>query len=112
MPPPRRVELIAGGADIDVTEANKVDFVRKVCEWRLYGCIAPQVAALRRGLEAAVPREILNQLSALIHPDDLARMLAGEPSIDVADWEEHSVATGGLKRTSKGSGSIPIWNLL
>lgn len=98
---PPRVELVPGGEALEVTEANKAEWVRLVCEWRLFGCIEAQVGAMVRGLEAAVPRSILSQLAQLIEPPDLARMLAGEAEIDLADWEKHSACTGGLRRTHK-----------
>ena len=95
---PVRVELLPNGESIEVTEANKHEFVKLVCEWRLFGSIKPQVDALLRGLEAAVPRHILSQLAQLIGPTDLARMLAGEAEIDVHDWEKNSVTSGGMRR--------------
>ena len=98
---PSRVELVPGGEALEVTEANKAEWVRLVCEWRLFGSIEAQVGAMVRGFEAAVPRTILSQLAQLIEPPDLARMLAGEAEIDLADWEKHSACTGGLRRTHK-----------
>ena len=92
---------MAGGEGIEVTNANKRQFVDAMCEWRLFGSIEPQMEALLRGLEAAVPRSILAQLSQLVRPEDLARMLAGEPIIDVDDWEKHSATSGGLRRSSR-----------
>lgn len=96
-----RVELVPGGEEREVTEDNKHEWVKLVCEWRLFGSIEPQVGALLKGLEAAVPRHILHQLGQLIQPADLARMLAGEAEIDVSDWEANSVTSGGLRRGSR-----------
>jgi hypothetical protein len=98
---PRRVPLVADGESVDVTNDNKREFVRLVCEWRLFGCIRRQSAALLRGLEVAVPPHILAQLSQLITPSDLSRMLAGEPTIDITDWESNSITSGGLRRTAR-----------
>lgn len=56
---------------------------------------------MHKGLEAAVPAEILEQLAMLVTPDDLSRMLAGEPEIDVRDWQVNSAVSGGLMRTGK-----------
>ena len=95
---PVRVPLVPGGEAMEVTEDNKQEFVRLVCEWRLFGSIARQVEAMRTGFEAAVPRHILAQLAQLVEPNDLARILAGEPEIDVVDWEANSVTSGGMRR--------------
>jgi hypothetical protein len=98
---PPRVELVPGGAQLEVTNQNKAEWVRLVCEWRLFGCVERQCAALLAGVEAAVPRPILRQLAALVGPADLARMLAGEPHIDLADWRANTATTGGLKRDGR-----------
>ncbi|KAL1530928.1 hypothetical protein AB1Y20_001819 [Prymnesium parvum] len=96
-----RVDLVPNGAEVSVTEENKADFVRLVCEWRLFGCIREQCEAMCRGFYVAVPRHITQQLAQLIDPADLARLLAGEPSIDAADWERNCACAGGMKRTDK-----------
>ena len=93
-----RIELLPGGAAMDVTEANKAEFVRLVCEWRLFGSIRAQCEAMCRGFHVAVPRHIVAQLAQLIQPADLARLLAGEPTIDAADWERNCACAGGLQR--------------
>ena len=38
-----------GGEEIEVTDENKGEWVRAVCEWRLFGCNRAQCAALLRG---------------------------------------------------------------
>ena len=93
----QRVDLIPCGSDVDLTEENKAYFVDCVCEWRLFTSIKLQCEALCRGFHAAVPPHIAMQLSQLIQPADLARVLAGEPQIDTDDWEMHSSYAGGLR---------------
>ena len=87
-----------GGEEIEVTDENKGEWVRAVCEWRLFGCNREQCAALLKGVHAAVPPQIIAQLAVLIAPEDLAVILAGEPTIDVDDWEANAECTGGLRR--------------
>ncbi len=96
-----RVALLPGGEDMEVTEQNKEQFVQLVCAWRLFGSIEAQVRALCRGFQAAVPPAILTQLAALISPDDLATILAGEASIDVVDWEANTQCAGGMRRKDR-----------
>lgn len=96
-----RVDLIPGGSDIEVTNANKAEFVRLVCEWRLFGSIREQCRAMCRGFHVAIPRHIVAQLAQLIQPSDLTRLLAGEPRIDVHDWEKNCSCAGGMKRSDK-----------
>jgi len=95
-----RVELVPSGADVAVTEENKHEFVKRVCEWRLFGSVRKQVDAMLKGLHAAVPSHIMAELALLIQPSDLADMLAGEAEIDVRDWERNSQTAGGLRRRS------------
>lgn len=96
-----RVALLPGGEDMEVTEENKQQFVELVCAWRLFGSIEAQTAAMCRGFRAAVPRAILAQLAALVTPDDLATILAGEALIDPVDWEANTQCAGGLKRKDR-----------
>ena len=96
-----RVALLPGGEDVEVTEANKQQFVALVCAWRLFGSIEAQTAAVCRGFQAAVPPAILTQLAALVTPEDLATILAGEAVIDPVDWEANTQCAGGLKRKDR-----------
>ena len=96
-----RVALLPGGEDLEVTEENKQQFVELVCAWRLFGSIEDQTAAMCRGFRAAVPPAILAQLAALVTPDDLATILAGEALIDPVDWEANTQCAGGLKRKDR-----------
>ena len=96
-----RVALLPGGEDVEVTEQNKQQFVALVCAWRLFGSIEEQTAAVCRGFQAAVPPAILTQLAALVTPEDLATILAGEAVIDPVDWEVNTQCAGGLKRKDR-----------
>ena len=43
------VDLIENGRNIDVTEANKFDYVQRLCSSKLYDTIKPQIDALLKG---------------------------------------------------------------
>jgi len=96
-----RIALLPGGEEVEVTEQNKQQFVALVCAWRLFGSIEAQTAAVCRGFQAAVPPAILTQLAALVTPEDLATILAGEAVIDVVDWEVNTQCAGGLRRKDR-----------
>ena len=55
--PAESVELVPGGEEIEVTDENKGEWVRAVCEWRLFGCNRAQCAALLKGVHAAYPSD-------------------------------------------------------
>jgi hypothetical protein len=48
------VELKPGGAEIDVTEENKAEYLQLFVEHRLLASIKPQVDAVREGLSVFV----------------------------------------------------------
>jgi ubiquitin-protein ligase E3 C len=61
-------ELRPGGADMEVTDANKMLYVHLVADWRLNGCMRSVAGAVVRGMAAVVnpnwlrlfnPREVL-----------------------------------------------------
>lgn len=53
------VELKPGGAAIAVTEDNKAEFIRLLCEHRLKGRVEKQLNAFKKGLYEIVPGESL-----------------------------------------------------
>lgn len=48
-------ELLPDGANIPVTEENKHEYIRLLCEHRLKGRVEAQLEALKRGLGEIVP---------------------------------------------------------
>eukprot|EP01052_Picozoa_sp_SAG31_P025954 SAG31_NODE_2314_length_5953_cov_1.996413_6_plen_124_part_00 len=48
-------ELKEGGAEIEVTDANKEEFIRLKTEWRLESRIKTQMEAVRRGFYQVMP---------------------------------------------------------
>jgi E3 ubiquitin-protein ligase NEDD4 len=84
------VELSAGGANTAVTDANKAEFADAVAEWKLHRRTADAVAAVREGLTAVVPAELLR----VFHEGDLALLLGGAAEVDVADWRAHTLYDG------------------
>jgi len=53
------VELKPGGANLTVTEENKAEFIRLLCEHRLKGRVEHQLNAFKKGLYEIVPEESL-----------------------------------------------------
>jgi hypothetical protein len=91
-------ELLPGGADIAVTNANKLAYVAAVADFRLSRQGAAGVAAFRAGLAQLVPPARL----ALFTPAELNALLSGgDADFDVADLEAHAVFSGGFSRSSR-----------
>ncbi|XP_026324730.1 E3 ubiquitin-protein ligase SMURF1 [Hyposmocoma kahamanoa] len=82
----RSVELRPGGANDQVTDANKRDYVRLYVAHRFTRGAERQWLALQRGLADIIPPQLLRPLS----PRDLQPLLAGRADLDPADWRRHT----------------------
>jgi len=83
-------ELIPGGADIVLTDDNKRDFVRKVCEKVMKNDIEEEIKAFIRGFNLIFPIEYLD----LFSPSELSILIAGIPEIDFEDLKKNAKLEG------------------
>ncbi|KAM0756242.1 hypothetical protein T439DRAFT_351952 [Meredithblackwellia eburnea MCA 4105] len=67
-------ELKPGGSSIPLTETNKTEYIRLICEQRIRGRIREQVEAIRKGVTELVPVGELDVLSV----QELSDLLHGE----------------------------------
>ncbi|POY70622.1 hypothetical protein BMF94_6400 [Rhodotorula taiwanensis] len=79
-------ELVPNGTDTPVTESNKLEYIRLLCEHRLRGRVEKQVEALKRGLGEIVPLKELR----VFDEKELELLIGGVETIDVDDWERHT----------------------
>ncbi|GAA6023843.1 hypothetical protein JCM8202_003652 [Rhodotorula sphaerocarpa] len=79
-------ELIPNGSNIPVTETNKLEYIRLLCEHRLQGRVAEQIKALKHGLGEIVPLKELR----VFDEKELELLIGGVETIDVEDWERHT----------------------
>jgi E3 ubiquitin-protein ligase HUWE1 len=68
------VELVPNGKNIEVTDANKKEYVEKTCEMKLRRQAPAQVAAFREGFLQAFPSDGLS----VLEPPDLALLIFGK----------------------------------
>ncbi|EGD83203.1 ITCH protein [Salpingoeca rosetta] len=80
-------ELKPGGADIDVTDANKKEYVELVAQWRLSRGIQEQTTAFLKGFHEVIPAEAL----VAFDERELELLLIGMAEFDVAEWETHTI---------------------
>ena len=81
-------ELVENGANIPVTEENKLEYIRLVIKWRFYSRVKPQMENFLHGFYEIIPK------AAIIDQFDeggLELLLGGIGSIDVKDWKKHTV---------------------
>ena len=105
------VELMPGGADIDVTDENKHAFVTARFRYQMMDRIALPLASLLRGFYEVVPEAVLmGNRREKMDADELDVALCGSPAIDLADWKAHTEYQGGLSAT-KGAGAL-FWRVV
>ena len=80
------VDLIENGRNIDVTEANKFDYVQKLCSSKLYETIKPQVEALLKGFYEIIPQKLIS----IFNYRELELVISGLPTIDIKDWKNNT----------------------
>ena len=79
------LELFEGGSDMIVTEVNKKDYVKKVCEARMTKEIEKPLRAFMKGFRSIIPKNFLTHLST----SELEIIIAGTPQIDLEDIKKH-----------------------
>jgi hypothetical protein len=81
------VELVPGGENIRVTEENKQEYVRLVCEHKLTRGIQEQLKAFLQGFHELIPEEIVG---SLFDDKELEMLISGLPSIDIDDLRRNT----------------------
>ncbi|GAA5993448.1 hypothetical protein JCM11641_003937 [Rhodosporidiobolus odoratus] len=87
------VDLKPGGADIAVTEENKMEYIALLCEHRLRGRVEKQLMAFRKGLGEIVPIKELR----VFDEKELELLIGGVGEIDVEDWAANTDYRGYTK---------------
>ncbi|CAK9011488.1 E3 ubiquitin-protein ligase NEDD4-like (HECT-type E3 ubiquitin transferase NED4L) (NEDD4.2) (Nedd4-2) [Durusdinium trenchii] len=88
-----KAELCLGGAERQVTEENKMQYLDLLCHYRLVDSIRPQVDALLSGVQALLPSQVQAELQRVLTATELGLCLWGESAIDLKSWKEKSKAT-------------------
>jgi E3 ubiquitin-protein ligase HUWE1 len=81
------VELRPGGADQDVTDENKQEYVQLVAEYKMTHAIKPQLDAFLQGFHDIVPSSLLG---SLFDDKELELLISGLPTIDIADLKANT----------------------
>jgi len=86
----KTIELIPGGSNTVVTDDNKDEYIRSVCQYKMVTSIRPQMDQLLRGLYEIVPKENLQ----LFTPSEIELLLGGCPSVDLNDMAANTLYVG------------------
>ncbi|OQR98328.1 HECT E3 ubiquitin ligase [Achlya hypogyna] len=95
------VDLLENGRDVDVTEANKAEYVRLMRQWRSEFAVRPQLDALLVGLHTLVPAAMLQAFAW----DELQLLLNGNPAVDVDQLRAHAAFQGGYDANAQ----VVLW---
>lgn len=83
-------ELIPGGRNIRVTDANKHEYVDLVAEHRLTTAIRPQINAFMEGFNDLVPKDLIS----IFNDKELELLISGLPDIDLEDLRANTEYSG------------------
>lgn len=92
-------ELVPGGGDVDVTTANKLQYVHLVADWHLRRRLGPSSNAFAAGLGKVIPLVWLRLFSA----KEVNQLLGGGDGgeIDIEDLRNHAQYSGGYSASSR-----------
>nr|XP_024659524.1 E3 ubiquitin-protein ligase HECW1 isoform X3 [Maylandia zebra] len=84
-------ELKSGGANLQVTEKNKKDYIERMAKWRVERGVVQQTEALVRGFYEVVDSRLVSVFDAR----ELELVIAGTVEIDLGDWRNNTEYRGG-----------------
>ncbi|XP_016413853.1 apoptosis-resistant E3 ubiquitin protein ligase 1-like isoform X2 [Sinocyclocheilus rhinocerous] len=85
------VELISGGAQIAVSNENKIHYLNLLAQYRLASQVRDEVEHFLKGLNELVPENLL----AIFDENELELLMCGTGDINVQDFKAHAVIVGG-----------------
>lgn len=94
----RTVELISGGANILVTNENKLQYIHAMADYKLNRQMQPLISAFSRGLSDMIAPAWLS----LFNSRELNQLLSGgEHDFDIDDLKANTKYTGGFTENSR-----------
>ncbi|XP_061395940.1 E3 ubiquitin-protein ligase Nedd-4 isoform X2 [Musca vetustissima] len=83
-------ELKPGGANIEVTDENKDEYIKLVIEWRFVARVKEQMSAFLQGFGSIIPLNLIK----IFDEHELELLMCGIQNIDVKDWRENTLYKG------------------
>ncbi|ETW04710.1 hypothetical protein H310_03865 [Aphanomyces invadans] len=80
------IELVPGGASINVTDDNKAEYLDLLLKFHMFGSIASPLAAFLKGFYDIVPLFLIS----VFDYQEFDLLLSGMPDIDTNDWRMYS----------------------
>ena len=101
----KTIDLVPNGANITVTEQNKHEYVKCVCQEKMTNSIQTQLAAFLESFYSLVPKRLIK----IFNEHELELLIAGLPNIDVEDLKRNSRYEGFLDNSPQ---IIWLWQAL
>lgn len=79
------IDLVKGGRNIPVTEANKHEYIRLVVEYRLKVSVKEQMSNFIAGFHEVIPKDLVS----IFDEQELELLISGLPDINVQDWQNN-----------------------
>lgn len=86
----KEVELVKGGADIEVSNDNFPEYVEACLKYKLMDMVKPQLNELLLGFYDVIPEPMLT----IFDFQELELLMCGLPEIDMEDWKIHTEFSG------------------
>lgn len=83
-------ELKPGGANIEVTNDNKDEYIKLVIEWRFVARVKEQMSSFLEGFGSIIPLNLIK----IFDEHELELLMCGIQNIDVRDWRENTLYKG------------------
>lgn len=84
------IELVDGGADIEVTNDNFPEYLEACMKYRMIGRVKEQLNELLLGFFDVIPEPLLT----IFDFQELELLMCGLPEIDMQDWQNHTEYSG------------------
>lgn len=84
------VELIPGGADIEVSNDNFPEYMEANLKYKLLDTVNAQLNELLLGFFDVIPEPLLTVFDF----QELELLMCGLPNIDIDDWKENTIYSG------------------
>ena len=79
-------DLKPNGANIPVTEDNKKEYVKLVCQMKMTGAIRKQLNAFLEGFYDIIPKRLIS----IFNEQELELLLSGLPTVDIDDLKSNT----------------------
>jgi len=82
----KTIDLKEDGRNIEVSDANKGEYVDLVTQWRIQKRVDEQFNAFLTGFNELIPQDLVN----VFDERELELLIGGIADIDVDDWKKHT----------------------